>query len=203
MLTLLLVVPLYAVIRATDLWWLYGWILFSVFTVLIGLLWPVVIAPVFNKFEPLADATLASRVQALMQRCGFAAKGLFVMDGSRRSAHGNAYFTGLGAAKRVVFFDTLLSRLEPQEIEAVLAHELGHFKLRHIVKRVATMFAISLAFLALLGYLKGQAWFYTGLGVLKLVTLGGWLLLSERPDAVALIGAISLAAGLAATRGRA
>jgi STE24 endopeptidase len=97
---------------------------------------------------------------------GFASRGLFVMDGSKRSAHGNAYFSGFGRAKRIVFFDTLLSRLEPQEIEAVLAHELGHFKLRHIVKRVATMFAISLAFLALLGYLKGQAWFYTGLGVL-------------------------------------
>ena len=108
-------------------------------------LYPTVIAPLFNKFEPLPDESLKQRVQALMQRCGFAAKGLFVMDGSRRSAHANAYFTGLGAAKRVVFFDTLLARLTPGEVEAVLAHELGHFKLRHVPKRMAAIFALSLA----------------------------------------------------------
>jgi STE24 endopeptidase len=148
------------------LWWLYTWFVWSGFQLLMIAFYPTVIAPLFNKFTPLADVSLKERIDGLMTRVGFASRGLFVMDGSKRSAHGNAYFSGFGRAKRIVFFDTLLSRLEPQEIEAVLAHELGHFKLRHIVKRVATMFAISLAFLALLGYLKGQAWFYTGLGVL-------------------------------------
>jgi STE24 endopeptidase len=124
-----------------------------------------VIAPIFNKFEPLADESLKARVQALMQRCGFAAKGLFVMDGSRRSAHGNAYFTGLGAAKRVVFFDTLLAKLSAPEVEAVLAHELGHFKHRHVQKRMVMIFGLSLAALALLGWLSHQAGFYVGLGV--------------------------------------
>ena len=149
-----------------PLWWLYTWFVWSGFQLLMIAFYPTVIAPLFNKFTPLADVSLKQRIDGLMTRVGFASRGLFVMDGSKRSAHGNAYFSGFGRAKRIVFFDTLLSRLEPQEIEAVLAHELGHFKLRHIVKRVATMFAISLAFLALLGYLKGQAWFYTGLGVL-------------------------------------
>jgi STE24 endopeptidase len=149
-----------------QLWWLYTWLVWSGFQLLMIAFYPTVIAPLFNKFTPLADVSLKARIDGLMTRVGFASRGLFVMDGSKRSAHGNAYFSGFGRAKRIVFFDTLLSRLEPQEIEAVLAHELGHFKLRHIVKRVATMFAISLAFLALLGYLKGQAWFYTGLGVL-------------------------------------
>lgn len=149
-----------------QLWWLYTWFVWSGFQLLMIAFYPTVIAPLFNKFTPLADISLKARIDGLMTRVGFASRGLFVMDGSKRSAHGNAYFSGFGRAKRIVFFDTLLSRLEPQEIEAVLAHELGHFKLRHIVKRVATMFAISLAFLALLGYLKGQAWFYTGLGVL-------------------------------------
>ena len=140
--------------------------MWSGFQLLMIAIYPSVIAPMFNKFTPLEDASLKQRIEGLMARVGFASRGLFVMDGSKRSAHGNAYFSGFGRAKRIVFFDTLLSRLEPQEIEAVLAHELGHFKLRHIVKRVAVMFAMSLAFLALLGYLKGQAWFYTGLGVL-------------------------------------
>jgi STE24 endopeptidase len=135
------------------------------FQVLILVLYPTVIAPLFNRFEPLSDETLKARVQSLMARCGFAAKGLFVMDGSRRSAHGNAYFTGFGAAKRVVFFDTLLSKLSPGEVEAVLAHELGHFKLRHVQKRMAAMFGISLAGFALLGWLSGETWFYTALGV--------------------------------------
>jgi STE24 endopeptidase len=128
-------------------------------------LYPTVIAPLFNKFEPLADEGLKSRVQALMARCGFAAKGLFVMDGSRRSAHGNAYFTGLGPAKRVVFFDTLLQRLNAGEVEAVLAHELGHFKHKHVLKRIVSMFAISLAGFALLGWLSQQVGFFAGLGV--------------------------------------
>ncbi|WP_208280287.1 M48 family metallopeptidase [Massilia oculi] len=152
--------------KSGDLWWFYTWLVWSGFQLLMIAIYPSVIAPMFNKFSPLEDASLKQRIEGLMARVGFASRGLFVMDGSKRSAHGNAYFSGFGRAKRIVFFDTLLSRLEPQEIEAVLAHELGHFKLRHIVKRVAVMFAMSLAFLALLGYLKGQAWFYTGLGVL-------------------------------------
>ena len=152
--------------KSGDPWWLYTWIVWSGFQLLMIALYPSLIAPLFNKFTPLSDDSLKQRIEGLMTRVGFASRGLFVMDGSRRSAHGNAYFSGFGRAKRIVFFDTLLSRLEPQEIEAVLAHELGHFKLRHIVKRVSVMFAMSLAFLALLGYLKAQAWFYTGLGVL-------------------------------------
>jgi STE24 endopeptidase len=151
--------------QAGALWWFYAWLVWSGFQLLMLVLYPTVIAPLFNKFTPLDDDSLRARIENLMQRVGFASKGLFVMDGSKRSAHGNAYFSGFGAGKRIVFFDTLLARLAPQEIEAVLAHELGHFKLKHIVKRISVMFAISLAFLALLGYLKGQAWFYTGLGV--------------------------------------
>ncbi|HET7526459.1 MAG TPA: M48 family metallopeptidase [Burkholderiaceae bacterium] len=146
-------------------WWLWAWAAWTAFNLLILVIYPTLIAPLFNKFEPLRDAALAARVQTLMQRCGFAAKGLFVMDGSRRSAHGNAYFTGLGAAKRVVFFDTLLNALTPAEVEAVLAHELGHFKRRHVLKRMVAMFALSFAGLALLGWLASRSWFYTALGV--------------------------------------
>ena len=151
--------------KSGQLWWLYAWIVWSAFQLLMLVLYPTVIAPLFNKFTPLSDDGLRTRIEQLMQRVGFASKGLFVMDGSKRSAHGNAYFSGFGAAKRIVFFDTLLARLAPQEIEAVLAHELGHFKLKHIAKRIVMMFAVSLGFLALLGYLKTQTWFYTGLGV--------------------------------------
>ena len=151
--------------KSGDLWWLYAWIVWCGFQLLMLVLVPLFIAPLFNKFKPLEDDSLRARIEGLMQRIGFASNGLFVMDGSRRSAHGNAYFSGFGASKRIVFFDTLLERLEPHEIEAVMAHELGHFKLKHIVKRIAVMFAASLAFLAMLGYLKTQAWFYTGLGV--------------------------------------
>jgi len=150
---------------AGSLWWLYAWGVWMAFNLAMLVLYPTVIAPLFNKFEPLADESLKARVQALMTRCGFAAKGLFVMDGSKRSAHANAYFTGFGAAKRVVFFDTLLSKLSPGEVEAVLAHELGHYKHRHVLKRIVAMFAFSLAGFALLGWLSGQAWFYLGLGV--------------------------------------
>lgn len=146
-------------------WWLWAWGAWMAFNLAILVLYPTVIAPLFNKFEPLADDNLRVRVQALMARCGFKAKGLFVMDGSRRSAHGNAYFTGLGAAKRVVFFDTLLAKLSPGEVEAVLAHELGHFKHRHVIKRIAMMFGLSLLGFALLGWLTQEAWFYAGLGV--------------------------------------
>ena len=148
-----------------GLWWLWAWGAWVVFNVAVLVLYPTVIAPLFNKFEPLADESLKARVQALMTRCGFSAKGLFVMDGSKRSAHANAYFTGFGAAKRVVFFDTLLAKLTPGELEAVLAHELGHFKHRHVTKRIGAMFALSLAGFALLGWLSGRAWFYTGLGL--------------------------------------
>jgi STE24 endopeptidase len=148
-----------------PMWWLWAWGAWMAFNVLILVFYPTVIAPMFNKFEPLADESLKARVQALMARCGFAAKGLFVMDGSRRSAHANAYFTGFGAAKRVVFFDTLLSKLSPSEVEAVLAHELGHFKHKHVTKRMLAMFALSLAGFGLLGWLSGQTWFYTALGV--------------------------------------
>jgi len=150
---------------AGSLWWLWAWAVWMAFNLLLLVLYPTLIAPLFNKFEPLQDAALRQRIEGLMARCGFTAKGLFVMDGSKRSAHANAYFTGFGPAKRVVFFDTLLQRLAPGEIDAVLAHELGHFKHRHIAKRLVTMFAVSLAGFALLGWLSGQVWFYTGLGV--------------------------------------
>ncbi|MET3107228.1 STE24 endopeptidase [Oxalobacteraceae bacterium GrIS 2.11] len=150
---------------AGDLWWLYAWLVWSGFQLLMMVLYPSVIAPIFNKFKPLEDESLKTRIEGLMQRTGFASKGLFVMDGSKRSAHGNAYFSGFGASKRIVFFDTLIEKLAPQEIEAVLAHELGHFKKKHIVKRIILIFILSLGFLALLGYLKQQVWFYTGLGV--------------------------------------
>jgi STE24 endopeptidase len=165
--------------RTGALWWLYAWLVWSGFQLLMMVLYPTVIAPLFNKFTPLADDKLKDRIEGLMQRVGFAAKGLFVMDGSKRSAHGNAYFSGFGANKRIVFFDTLLSRLAPEEIEAVLAHELGHFKLKHIVKRIGVLFALSLAFLAVLGWLKTQVWFYTGLGVMPL--------LGQSNDAMALL----------------
>lgn len=150
---------------AGPTWWLWAWGVWMGFNLLLLVFYPTVIAPLFNKFEPLQDESLKARVNALMQRCGFAAKGLFVMDGSKRSAHANAYFTGFGAAKRVVFFDTLLQQLSPPEIDAVLAHELGHYKRRHIVQRVVLMFALSLVGFALLGWLSNQIWFYTGLGV--------------------------------------
>ncbi|WP_398499607.1 M48 family metallopeptidase [Variovorax sp.] len=148
-----------------TLWWLWAWAAWMGFNLLLMLVYPMFIAPIFNKFQPLDDPTLKTRVTALMSRCGFRAKGLFVMDGSRRSAHANAYFTGFGASKRVVFYDTLLRQLNAGEVEAVLAHELGHFKHRHIVKRLVAMFALSLAGFALLGWVSTQAWFYTGLGV--------------------------------------
>ncbi len=150
---------------AGSAWWLWAWGVWVGFNLLILVLFPTLIAPLFNKFVPLADEALKARVQALMAKCGFAAKGLFVMDGSRRSAHANAYFTGFGAAKRVVFFDTLLSKLTPGEVEAVLAHELGHFKHRHVIQRMLTLFGFSAAGFALLGWLSNLTWFYTALGV--------------------------------------
>jgi STE24 endopeptidase len=151
--------------RAGDLWWLWAWVVWIAFNLTVLLLFPTVIAPLFNKFQPLEPGPVRDRVEALLERCGFASSGLFVMDGSRRSAHGNAYFTGFGRSKRIVFFDTLLSRLSADEVEAVLAHELGHYRHRHILKRIAFSFAISLAGLWLLGWLSTQGWFYQGLGV--------------------------------------
>jgi len=146
-------------------WWLYVWLFWSGFNLLIMFIYPTWIAPLFNKFSPLENGEMKSRIEALLARCGFRSSGLFVMDGSKRSSHGNAYFTGFGNNKRIVFFDTLLSRLEPPEVEAVLAHELGHFRKKHVVKRMALMFAGSLAFLWLLGQLIDAPWFYAGLGV--------------------------------------
>lgn len=150
---------------AGESWWLWAWAAWMGVNLLVLVLYPTVIAPLFNKFEPLEDEQLKARVTALMQRCGFSAKGLFVMDGSKRSAHANAYFTGFGAAKRVVFYDTLLHQLSADEVDAVLAHELGHFRHKHILQRIVMMFALSLAGFALLGWLSQQSWFYTGLGV--------------------------------------
>jgi STE24 endopeptidase len=146
-------------------WWLYLWIVWSVFNLLMLAVYPTFIAPFFNKFTPLKDESLKQRIEALLTKCGFKSQGLFVMDGSARSSHGNAYFTGFGSSKRVVFFDTLLERLNDDEIEAVLAHELGHFRHHHVIKRIALMFFVSFVGLALLGWLMNQDWFYAGLGV--------------------------------------
>jgi len=161
----LLLAVLWLMGQAGSMWWVWTWLVWMAFNLFLLVVFPTFIAPLFNKFEPLTDESLRARIEALLRKCGFASKGLFVMDGSKRSAHGNAYFTGFGAAKRIVFFDTLLSRLDGDEIEAVLAHELGHFKRRHVAKRIAVTFALSLVFLALLGWLSARTWFYTGLGV--------------------------------------
>jgi STE24 endopeptidase len=161
----LLLAVLWLMAKMGSLWWLYVWLTWVGFNLLMLVAYPTLIAPLFNKFTPLADATLAERIERLLASCGFRSKGLFVMDGSKRSSHGNAYFTGFGAAKRIVFFDTLLSRLAPAEVEAVLAHELGHFKRHHVWKRVAWLFLASLGLLAVLGHLIAEPWFYEGLGV--------------------------------------
>jgi STE24 endopeptidase len=166
----LLILPLVAVIlwlirELGDHWWVYAWAVTVLYGWFAQLIAPTVIAPLFNKFSPLQDPELKTRVERLLERCGFKVKGLMVMDGSRRSAHGNAYFTGFGASKRIVFFDTLLARLHPAEVEAVLAHELGHFKLRHIVKRLLLSSTLSFGFFWVLHFLMEQSWFYGGLGV--------------------------------------
>ena len=161
----ILALVLWLMAAAGSLWWLWAWGAWMVLNLVLLVVYPTLIAPLFNKFEPLDDETLKTRATALMQRCGFAAKGFFVMDGSRRSAHANAYFTGFGAAKRVVFYDTLLQRLSPDEVDAVLAHELGHFKHGHIPKRLLTMAVAFLAGFGLLGWLSAAPWFYLGLGV--------------------------------------
>ncbi len=159
----LLVLVLWLMQRMGEWWWLHVWLAWMGFNLLVLLIYPTFIAPLFNKFTPLQDSALAGRIDALLARCGFRSNGLYVMDGSRRSAHGNAYFTGFGSAKRIVFFDTLLARLAPAEVEAVLAHELGHYRRHHVWKRIALMFALSLALLWVLGQLIHAPWFFDGL----------------------------------------
>jgi len=161
----ILLVALWLMQGAGDYWWLYLWLIWSAFNLIMLAVYPTFIAPLFNKFTPLKDENLKERIEMLLTKCGFKSQGLFVMDGSSRSSHGNAYFTGFGASKRVVFFDTLLERLNADEIESVLAHELGHFKHRHVIKRIAMMFFVSFLGLALLGWLMNQPWFYTDLGI--------------------------------------
>jgi STE24 endopeptidase len=151
--------------RMGDLWWFYVWLVWVGFSTLLLVVYPLFIAPLFNKFSPMQEGEMKNRIERLIERCGFTSKGLFVMDGSKRSSHGNAYFTGFGKGKRIVFFDTLLNRLEVPEIEAVLAHELGHFRMRHVIKRLAWTFAASLILLAVLGALMDEAWFFESLGV--------------------------------------
>jgi len=152
--------------RAGTSWWLWAWSIWLIWTLVLTWAAPKFIAPFFNRFSPLTDLALKSRVEALLERCGFTARGgVFVMDGSRRSAHGNAYFTGIGRNKRIVFFDTLLARIEPEETEAVLAHELGHFRLHHIRQRLVASVALTFAGLALLAWLAKQPGFYAALGV--------------------------------------
>jgi STE24 endopeptidase len=161
----LMLAVLWLMAKMGGWWWLYVWLTWVAFNLAMVVGYPTLIAPLFNRFTPLEDRALKERIERLLAKCGFRSKGLFVMDGSKRSSHGNAYFTGFGAAKRIVFFDTLLSRLAPGEVEAVLAHELGHFKRHHVWKRVAWLFLASLALLAVLGYLIGEPWFYAALGV--------------------------------------
>jgi STE24 endopeptidase len=161
----LLVATLLLMERAGRWWWIWAWGLWLAFMLFMAWAWPAFIAPLFNRFSPLTDAALKGRIEALLTRCGFTSRGVFVVDNSRRSSHGNAYFTGIGRNKRIVFFDTLLERLAPAEVEAVLAHELGHFKLKHVRQRLLLSIAISFVGLAVLGWLKGQAGFYAALGV--------------------------------------
>ena len=160
----LLLVVFWLMEKMGQLWWFYTWLVWLGFSLSMLAIYPNFIAPLFNKFNPLADASLKERIEALLKRCGFTSSGLFVMDGSKRSSHGNAYFTGFGKTKRIVFFDTLIERLTPPEIEAVLAHELGHFKRKHIVKMIVGQFALTLVILALMGWVIDKPWFYSGLG---------------------------------------
>ena len=172
----LLLVVLWLMLAAGPLWWLYVWLVLAVYSVFLQMIYPAVVMPLFNKFSPLEDPALAGRIDGLLQRTGFRSRGLYVMDGSKRSSHGNAFFAGFGAAKRIVLFDTLVSRLQPAEVEAVLAHELGHYKLRHIVKGMILSWAFSFVLLFALGMLAGKPWFHQGLGV-DTVTLPVALLL--------------------------
>jgi STE24 endopeptidase len=181
LLTLVIGVPLLWVVlsimeRAGNLWWLYVWLVWFGFSLVMMWAYPAFIAPLFNKFEPLEDSDLRTRIEQLLAQCGFKSNGIFIMDGSRRSAHGNAYFSGIGNNKRIVFFDTLIKQLTPDEIEAVLAHELGHFRMHHIRKRLISMGLMSLGSLALLGWLIQQDWFYSGLGITQPSTYIGLML---------------------------
>ena len=160
-----LLVVLWLMQAAGELWWLYVWIAIVGYSIFLQFIGPRFIMPVFNKFSPIEDPALVERVQRLLDRCGYRSRGLYVMDGSKRSAHGNAFFSGFGATKRIVLFDTLIDRLQPAEVEAVLAHELGHFKLRHIVKGMLIGWATTLSLLFALGFLVNKSWFYAGLGV--------------------------------------
>ena len=168
-LSLAIAVPVLALIlwimQGVEQWWFWAWLFLMSFTLIMSWAYPTFIAPLFNRFTPLADDNLCNRIESLLQRCGFHSQGIFVMDGSRRSSHGNAYFTGIGESKRIVFFDTLINTLEADEIEAVLAHELGHFKCHHVIKMLGVSASITLTGFALLGWLSAQTWFYTGLGV--------------------------------------
>jgi STE24 endopeptidase len=148
-----------------PLWWFWAWLIILSFSLLMSWLFPTVIAPLFNKFTPMEEGSLKERIQGLLARCGFNSQGIFIMDGSKRSGHGNAYFTGLGNNKRIVFFDTLVESLDEEELEAVLAHELGHFKRKHVIKMLCASSVMSLIGLAVLGWLINQQWFYSGLGV--------------------------------------
>jgi STE24 endopeptidase len=172
----LLLAVLWLMERMGPWWWLYVWIVWTAFSLVLMMVYPAYILPLFNKFTPLAEGEVAERVARLLARTGFRSRGLFVMDGSKRSSHGNAFFAGLGAGKRIVLFDTLVSRLAPPEVEAVLAHELGHYKLHHIAKALALSAAVSFAGLWLLGQLIDRPWFYEGLGVSKPGTAAGLLL---------------------------
>jgi STE24 endopeptidase len=161
----LLLAVLWLMLAAGTFWWLYVWLVLVVYSLFLQMIYPAVVMPLFNKFSRLEDPALAGRIESLLSRTGFRSRGLYVMDGSKRSSHGNAFFAGFGAAKRIVLFDTLVSRLQPAEVEAVLAHELGHYKLRHIVKGMALSWGFSFALLLALGVLARQPWFYQGLGM--------------------------------------
>jgi STE24 endopeptidase len=185
---------LWIMARLGPAWWLAGWGAWLGFTLLVLWAWPRLIAPLFNRFSPLDDAALRERIDRLLARCGFRASAVYVMDGSRRSSHGNAYFTGLGKEKRIVFFDTLLERLTPPQVEAVLAHELAHFRLRHVPQRIAVGAAMSLAGFALLGWLAGEPWFYEALGVPGRSDAGALLLFLIATPAFAWLASPILAA---------
>jgi STE24 endopeptidase len=161
----LLLAVLWLMLAAGPLWWLYVWLVLVAYSLFLQMIYPAVVMPLFNKFSRLEDPALAGRIEQLLGRTGFRSRGLYVMDGSKRSSHGNAFFAGFGAAKRIVLFDTLVSRLQPAEVEAVLAHELGHYKLRHVLKGMALSWGFSFGLLLALGLAAGRPWFYQGLGM--------------------------------------
>ena len=188
----LLALFLWLMAQAGSLWWLYAWLVLMAFQLLMMVIAPLWIAPLFNKFQPLEDESLKQRALALMQQAGLQAQGFFIMDGSRRSAHSNAYFTGIGRSKRVVFYDTLLAKLNAGEVDAVLAHELGHFKYGHIRKRIILMCVLSLLGLGLLGWLSQQGWFYDGLGVQAFINTNGSISLGENAGMALLLFSLVL-----------